>query len=172
MTTALQDQLRAAELPSHLPMDSFRVGGPLSKYLPGTAGDEIMSIGGWKTESVAKYHIGLIACGKTYGSKRKRSPELYTPTLASCWPLSLEFEKDFASCAGTDRGTRFRKFGRDNLCQTRGWLTTRIIQRQKDVRAGPRADEGGPPPLQYLHYMIHGRRTSYTTEHLNVARAI
>ena len=42
MTTALQAHLRAAGLPSHFTMHSFRVGGSLSKSLAGTAVDEIM----------------------------------------------------------------------------------------------------------------------------------
>ena len=58
MTTALQAHLRTAGLPSHFTMHSFRVGGPFSKSLTGTAVDEIMKIGGWKTESVATYYIG------------------------------------------------------------------------------------------------------------------
>ena len=44
-------------------MQSFRVGGSLSKSLAGTAVDEIMQIGGWKTESVAKYYIGATSTG-------------------------------------------------------------------------------------------------------------
>ena len=72
MTTALQGHLRAAGLPSHFTMHSFRVGGSLSKSLPGTEVDEIMKIGGWKTESVAKYYIGAITSGSVHDSKRKR----------------------------------------------------------------------------------------------------
>ena len=47
--------MRVAWLPSYFTMHSFRVGGSLSKSLAGTVVDEIMKIGGWKTESVAKY---------------------------------------------------------------------------------------------------------------------
>ena len=46
MTTALQGHLRAAELPRHFTMNSFRVGSSLSKPLAGTAVHEIMKIGG------------------------------------------------------------------------------------------------------------------------------
>ena len=46
MTTALQGHLRAAGLPSHVTMHSFRVGGSFSKSLDGTAVDEIMKIDG------------------------------------------------------------------------------------------------------------------------------
>ena len=49
MATALQAHLRAAGLPSHFTMRSFRMGGSLSKSLAGTAVDEIMKIGRWKT---------------------------------------------------------------------------------------------------------------------------
>ena len=82
MTTALQGHLRAAELPSHFTMHSFRVGGSLSKSLAGTAVDEKMKIGGWKTESVAKYYIGATSSGRVHGSKKKHAKA--TLTLASC----------------------------------------------------------------------------------------
>ena len=72
MTSALQAHLRAVELPSHFTVHSFREGGALSKSLAGTAMDEIVEIGGWKTESVAKYYIGTTSCGKGLGSKRTR----------------------------------------------------------------------------------------------------
>ena len=45
--------LRAAELPNHFMMHYVRVGGSPSTFLTGTAVDEIMKIGGWKTESIA-----------------------------------------------------------------------------------------------------------------------
>ena len=51
MTTALQGHFRAGGLSSHFTMHSFRLGGSLSKSLAGTAVDEIMKIGSWKTES-------------------------------------------------------------------------------------------------------------------------
>ena len=80
-TATLQGHLRAAELPSHFTMHYFRVGGSLSKSLAGTAVDEIMKFGGWKTESITKYYIGGTSNGKVHGSKRKRGQA--TPTLAS-----------------------------------------------------------------------------------------
>ena len=46
VTATLQGHLRAAEPPNHFMMHSFRVGGPLSKSLAGTAVGEIMKIGG------------------------------------------------------------------------------------------------------------------------------
>ena len=51
MTATPESHLRAAELPSHLMMHSFRVGGSLSEYMAGTAVYEIMKIGGWKTRA-------------------------------------------------------------------------------------------------------------------------
>jgi len=54
MTAALQAHL----LPAHFTMHSFRVGGSLSKSLAGTPVDEIMQLGGWKTEAMARHYIG------------------------------------------------------------------------------------------------------------------
>ena len=103
MTAGLQMHLRAAGLPEHYSMHSFRVGGSLSKSLAGTAVDEIMKIGGWKTEQVARYYIGATtsappgAAGKTRdgASKRKRDSDYAT---AMDLPLSPAFQEDFAAC--------------------------------------------------------------------------
>ena len=99
MTTALQAHLRAAGLPSHFTMRSFRVGGSLSKSLAGTAVDEIMEIGGWKTESVAKCYIEATSSGKVLGSRRTRGQR---HASASELPLSPELQKDFVACARKD----------------------------------------------------------------------
>ena len=53
MAAFLQVHLREAGLPDHFTMHSFRVGGSLARSLAGTAVDEIMKIGGWKTEAIA-----------------------------------------------------------------------------------------------------------------------
>ena len=45
--------MRAAELPNHFMLYSFRVEGSPSTFLTGAAVDELMKIGGWKTESTA-----------------------------------------------------------------------------------------------------------------------
>ena len=58
MTAALQAHLRAGGVTDRFTMHSFTVGGSLSKSLAGTAVDEIMKIGGWKTERVARCCIG------------------------------------------------------------------------------------------------------------------
>ena len=80
-------------------MHSFRVGGFLSKSLAGTAVDEIMQIGGWKTESVAKYYIGATSSGKVLGSKRTRGQSYAS---ASELPLLPEIQKYFSACARKD----------------------------------------------------------------------
>ena len=73
MTAALQAHLRAGGLPDHFTMHSFRVGGSLSKSLAGTAIDEIMKIGRWKTERVTRYYIGPTAsAGANSEGKWKR----------------------------------------------------------------------------------------------------
>ena len=43
--------MRAAELLNHFMIHSFRVGGSPGTFLTEAAVDEIMKIGGWKTES-------------------------------------------------------------------------------------------------------------------------
>ena len=73
MTATLPAHLRAGGLPDHFTMHSFRVGGLLSKSLAGTAVDEIMKIGGWKNERVARYYIGpTTSAGATPEGKGKR----------------------------------------------------------------------------------------------------
>ena len=103
MKAGLQMHLCAAGLPDHYCMHSFRVGGSLSKSLEGTEVDEIMKIGGWKTEQPARYHIGATtsvparATGRMRDgpSKRERESDYETATDV---PHSLAFEEDFASC--------------------------------------------------------------------------
>ena len=99
MTANLQSYLRMEDLSNHFTMHSLRVGGSLSKSLAGTAVDEIMKIGGWKIESVAKYCIGATSSGQVRGSKKKRG-QSYAD--ASELPLSPEFRKDFVACSGKD----------------------------------------------------------------------
>ena len=84
MTANLQSYLRMADLPNHFTMHSFRVGGSLSKSLAGTAVDEIMKIGGWKTKSVARYYIGATSSGQVRGSKKKRGHSYATLASYSC----------------------------------------------------------------------------------------
>ena len=84
-------------------MHSLRVGGSLSKSLAGTAVDEIMKIGGWKTERVARYYIGATAGASAATSKRKHD-EGSKPkrdrdyAKAIDLPLSPAFQEDFAAC--------------------------------------------------------------------------
>ena len=80
-------------------MHSVRVGGPLTRFLAGTAVDEIIKKNcGWKTEAIAKYYsyIGPTSSGRVQDGKRKRG-QRYAD--ASLFPRSPEFEKDFAACA-------------------------------------------------------------------------
>ena len=58
-------------MPSHIMMHSFPLGGSPSTFLTGTVVDEILKIGGWKTESIAKYYIGATSSEQVQGSKRK-----------------------------------------------------------------------------------------------------
>ena len=82
---------------------TFRVGGSLSKALEGTAVDGIMKIGGWKTEQVARYSIGVTtsaprdAAGQKRNvvSKRQRESDYAT---AMDLPLSPAFQEDLAAC--------------------------------------------------------------------------
>ena len=53
-------------------MHPFRVEGSLSKSPAETAVDEIMKLGGWKTESVAKHYIGATRSGQVRGGEKKR----------------------------------------------------------------------------------------------------
>lgn len=48
-------------------MHFFCVGAPPRTYLAGTVIDEIMKIGGLKSESIAKYYIGDTASGQSTG---------------------------------------------------------------------------------------------------------
>ena len=59
MTASLQGQLRAAGLPHHFTMHSFREGASLSRSMNGTAIEESMEIGGWKTELLSAYGLWL-----------------------------------------------------------------------------------------------------------------
>ena len=96
MVTALQGHLRAAGLPSKFTMHSFRSGGSLSKSLAGTPMDEIMHMGGWKTESMARYYIGSTTSTRPAGAKRQREQACAD---ASDLPLSPAFAEDFAACS-------------------------------------------------------------------------
>ena len=98
MMSTRQGYLRAAEPPSHFIMQSFRVGGSLSKSLAGTAVDKIMKNGGWKTESIAEQYIGATSSGQVQGSKRSCGQSYVD---VSELPLQPDF---FAACAGSDRG--------------------------------------------------------------------
>ena len=69
MTRALQSHLQEAGLSTLFTMHSFRLGGSLSTALAGEAIEEIMLVGGWKTEAIARYYVEPSA-------KRRRAPRL------------------------------------------------------------------------------------------------
>ena len=104
MTAALQAHLRAGGLPDHSTMLSFRVGGPLSKSLAGKVVDEIMKVGGWKTERVTRYYIGsTTGAVATLKGKRKReggSQRARDQSYATAvdFPLSQACQDDFSAC--------------------------------------------------------------------------
>ena len=85
-------------------MHSFRVGGSLSKSLAGTAVDEIMKIGGYETERVARYYVGPTTSagansegkGKRDGGSHRARDNSYA--IAMDFPLSQAFQDDFAAC--------------------------------------------------------------------------
>ena len=102
MTAALQAHLRAGGMPDHFTMHSFRLGESLSKSFAGTAVDEIMKIGGWKTERVAWYYIGATtsatvetAKGRRDGGSRRERDNRYE--IAMDFPLSPAYQEDFAA---------------------------------------------------------------------------
>lgn len=89
MTAALQAHLRAANLPDGFTMHSFRVGGSVSRAMAGESIAQIMQVGGWKTEAIARYYVEPSA-------KRRRAQNYHAANDA---PLSDAFEADFAACA-------------------------------------------------------------------------
>ena len=95
MTAALQAHFRSAGLEDHYTMHSFRVGGSLSRSLAGTAVDEIMKLGGWKTEEMASHYIGPTTSGASAESG-KHTDELYASV--SSWVTSSEFQDEYAAC--------------------------------------------------------------------------
>ena len=96
MTATLQGHLRMAGLPDQFTTHYFRVGGSVTKSLAGTAVDEIMKIGGWKTESIAKDYIGSTTSTGVRASKRTRD---HGYARANELPLSQTFESDISACA-------------------------------------------------------------------------
>ena len=94
MTRALQSHLQEAGLSTLFTMHSFRLGGSLSTALAGEAIEEIMLVGGWKTEAIARYYVEPSA-------KRQRAHD-YTANEA---PLSRAFEADFAAFVRHNRGS-------------------------------------------------------------------
>ena len=103
-----QGHLWEAGLPNHFTRHSFRMGGSPTRSLAGTAVDDIMKIGGSKTESVAKYdrHSGITSSGWVRSGKAKR-----TQSYADASGLPPSPELIFLSQLVRDRvEARVRKF--------------------------------------------------------------
>ena len=108
MVTALQGHLRAAGRPSNFTLHKFRSGESLSKSLAGTSMDEIMQIGGWKTESMALYYIGPTTSKILPGAKPQRGQAC---SNALDLPLSPEFASNLVIQSG---GSKVRNEGWNN----------------------------------------------------------
>ena len=94
MKTAFQRHLRAAGLPDHFTIHSFRVGGSLSQSLAGTPVDEIMKIGGWKTRKVAEHYIGQTrSCAQGAPADVEVAYQ-----AADAAPTGVDFQAKFAAC--------------------------------------------------------------------------
>ena len=94
MTAALQEHLRTAGMPEHFTMHSLRAGSYVSKSLAGTAVDEIINTGGWKTERIANYDVGSTTSARVPTSKRKHDHDY---AHAGDSPLSPAFGSDFSA---------------------------------------------------------------------------
>ena len=95
MTTSLQSHLKAAGLPQYFTMHSFRVGGSFSKSLGGTPVDEIMHLGGWKTEAMVKHYIGPTTSG---GAVSTRQTVDQLCDHVNTWSASSDFQDRYAAC--------------------------------------------------------------------------
>ena len=109
-TTAEQlAHVRAAGIPGQFTMRSFRVGGSVSRSLEDTAVDEIMKIGGWKTERVAPYYIGATTGASSATSKSKRDERSKRErdrdyAAAIDLPQSPALQEEFAACKPRSAG--------------------------------------------------------------------
>eukprot|EP00752_Nemacystus_decipiens_P007886 g7046.t1 len=95
MKENLVAHLGRANLPKHFSMHSFRVGGSVSESLAGTAVDEIMKLGGWRSERVAAEYIGTTTSDATKG-KRRQLDAAYD--AADKLPLSPAFKRAYGAC--------------------------------------------------------------------------
>ena len=95
MRENLVAHLGHANLPTHFSMHSFRVGGSVSESLAGTAVDEIMKLGGWRSERVATNYIGATSSAAAKG-KRRTLDAVYD--TADKLPLSPAFKRAYGAC--------------------------------------------------------------------------
>lgn len=92
---SLQGHFRAAGLPVHFTMHSFRVGGSLRRSIDGTSIEEVMQIWGWKAEAVSRDYIGPTTVASSVRgcwAKRKRTGSVWIclcrHSLSSTLPLA------------------------------------------------------------------------------------
>ena len=76
-------------------MHSFRVGGSVSESLAGNAVDEIMKLGGWRSERVATNYIGATTSAAAKG-KRRSLDAVYE--AADNLPLTPAFKRAYGAC--------------------------------------------------------------------------
>ena len=88
-TAPLQIDLRETGLPNDLTMHSFRVEGSLARSLAATGVDEIVTIDGWKMETIKTHYIGAAFSGLVRGGERNVG-QSYTDAVAGflCRPSS------------------------------------------------------------------------------------
>ena len=96
MTAALQKHLRAAGLPDHFTLHSFRVGGSVSQSLAGTHIDAIMEMGGWKTRKMAEHYVGVTCSDLTDSEAGKPLDAAYRES--DVFSLTPEFQAKYAAC--------------------------------------------------------------------------
>ena len=95
MKENLVAHLGRASLPTYFSMHSFRVGGSVSESLAGTALDEIMKLGGWRSERVATAYIGATTSGAAKGQRRQLGAAYDS---ADKLPLSPDFKRAYGAC--------------------------------------------------------------------------
>ena len=85
---------RDASLPAHFTMHSFRVGGSLSKSLADMPVDEILPLGGWRTEVMARHYIWATTSEAVDVSQTV--DQLYDHV--DTWSASSDFQERYAAC--------------------------------------------------------------------------
>lgn len=95
MTSNLQTRLRAASMEDkRYTMPSFRVGGPASRSMHGTAMDALMEYVGWKSVAVARRNVGITMSAAATGVKRSRATAFIQ---ADALRLSEQFTRSYTA---------------------------------------------------------------------------